>query len=129
MVGRRCSKLSFCFEHRSVIRSDATLISPSIDINLAMVFASIANIQLGSSDEFATGGYSSQVTTGDNLQYAFLAMNVFNNILLTGLIGTVFFRFDGPAPVLISFSSGKALVLEPCVDQIIRHQSYSRQAV
>ncbi|KAJ3928717.1 MAG: hypothetical protein NXY57DRAFT_1019865 [Lentinula lateritia] len=55
-------------------------------LNTAMVFASIANIQLGSSDEFATGGYSSQVTTGDNLQYAFLAMNVFNNILLTGLI-------------------------------------------
>ncbi|KAJ4473003.1 hypothetical protein J3R30DRAFT_3406792 [Lentinula aciculospora] len=64
------------------------IVAPSFlsTLNTAMVFASIADIQLGSSEEFATGGNSSQVSTGDNLQYAFLAMNVFNNILLTGLI-------------------------------------------
>jgi len=47
---------------------------------------STAEIQVGSTEEFATGGQSSQVSAGDSLLYAFLAINVFNNVLLTALI-------------------------------------------
>ncbi|KAJ3786032.1 hypothetical protein GGU10DRAFT_181631 [Lentinula aff. detonsa] len=73
-------------------------------LNTAMVFASIANIQLGSSEEFATGGNSSQVTTGDNLQYAFLAMNTFNNVLLTGLIAGRLWYLNRAATKLFGIS-------------------------
>ncbi|KAF9064820.1 hypothetical protein BDP27DRAFT_1450585 [Rhodocollybia butyracea] len=82
---------SFLIEHRHVLFTLTPTQHPETNhcyhsINTAIVFAATADIQLGSSEEFATGGFSHQVAVGDALQYAFLGINVFNNILLTGMI-------------------------------------------
>lgn len=45
----------------------------------------MATIQIGSNELFATS-HSNEVNAGDDLNYVFLGINVFNNLLLTGLI-------------------------------------------
>ncbi|KAJ3712691.1 hypothetical protein C8R42DRAFT_727850 [Lentinula raphanica] len=54
-------------------------------VNAGISYAAVATIQIGSDELFATG-QSSEVLTGDNLNYVFLGINIFNNLLLTGLI-------------------------------------------
>lgn len=92
-----------------------------------MAFLSTAEIQVGSTEEFATGGQSSQVSAGDSLLYAFLAINVFNNVLLTALIGmscVLLLRVlvpilgNGAQP---SFCSGKTMVSQSRISQAIRY--------
>ncbi|KAF5390850.1 hypothetical protein D9757_004455 [Collybiopsis confluens] len=77
------------------------LLTPLI---LVIVFASSAEIQLGSKDEFATNGFSPQVAVGDQLLYAFLGINVFNNILLTGLIAGRLWYINNTAAKLFGTS-------------------------
>ncbi|KIK54170.1 hypothetical protein GYMLUDRAFT_77217 [Collybiopsis luxurians FD-317 M1] len=73
-------------------------------VNTAVGLASTAEIQLGSKEEFATGGFSSQVAIGDHLLYAFLGVNVFNNILLTGLIAGRLWYINNAAAKLFGTS-------------------------
>lgn len=47
---------------------------------------SLADLQRGSGESIASGG-SFQLSFGNSLLYAFRGINVFNNILLTALIG------------------------------------------
>ncbi|KAJ4473005.1 hypothetical protein J3R30DRAFT_754083 [Lentinula aciculospora] len=54
-------------------------------INAGISYAAVGAIQVGADELFATG-HSHEVTVGDNLDYVFLGVNIFNNLLLTGLI-------------------------------------------
>ncbi|KAH7874248.1 uncharacterized protein C8R40DRAFT_1004122, partial [Lentinula edodes] len=54
-------------------------------VNAGISYAAVATIQIGSNELFATS-HSDEVNAGDDLNYVFLGINVFNNLLLTGLI-------------------------------------------
>ncbi|KAJ3882884.1 hypothetical protein F5051DRAFT_246196 [Lentinula edodes] len=54
-------------------------------VNAGISYAAVATIQIGSNELFATS-HSNEVNAGDDLNYVFLGINVFNNLLLTGLI-------------------------------------------
>ncbi|KAF9061718.1 hypothetical protein BDP27DRAFT_1428643 [Rhodocollybia butyracea] len=54
-------------------------------VNAAISYAATATIKIGADELFATG-QSNEVNIGDRLDYIFLGVNVFNNLLLTGLI-------------------------------------------
>lgn len=88
---------------------------------------SLADIQRGSGEAIASGA-SFQISFGNSLLYAFRGLNVFNNILLTTLIGMFCLIIHGTVlKPSIGFAAGrlwyldnataKLLGVDPCSDK------------